>query len=146
MWYWAPIVNDDIFDDLPKSNWDPPERERTWYRNRESGQLAYLVTRGGKSMIRLDRPDQEIVRQFHEAEWIPEVEHRPVTRAQCAQVAYEADLKLCLMLGDFQKRQVWHNLHEDVRIRWTDKGPPARPAIRQDLFRNIMQTLERVAK
>lgn len=139
----------DLFQELPAKpakNWDPAERERTWYRSRKTGELAYLVVRDGKSLIRLDRPDHEIVRQFVEADWIPELEHRPVTRAQCAALAYKADLDLCMVLGDFTKRTLWQNLHEDVRIRWTEQGPPARPAIRQDLFRSIMKTLERVSK
>ena len=136
----------DPFEDAPAQTWDPPERERTWYRARDSGQLGWLVIRDGKSRIRLDRFHEEIIRNFDENEWIAEIEHRPITRIQVSQLAYEADVKLCMMLGDYSKRSAWQNLHEDVRIRWVEKGPPAKPAVRQDLFRGIMGALERVSR
>jgi hypothetical protein len=126
-------------------NWDPPPKDRTWYRCRKTGELAYLVTRDGRNMIRLNRPE-EIVRGFLEADWIPEVEHRPITRAAVTALAYDADLKLCTLLGDFRKRPAWINLHEDVRVRWAQEGPPSKPPLRKDLFDSIMGTLERVSK
>lgn len=130
----------------PSQDWDPPERERVWYRSRMDGNLGYLVVRGGKSRIRLHRPNEEIIRVFNEDDWIAEREHRPLTAAQTAQVAYEADAKLCAMLGDYSKRHPWMNLSEEVRIKWIEKGPPAKPPIRRDLFECIMASLQRATQ
>lgn len=140
-----PVTRVPVVESL--ASWDPPERERVYYRSSGDGQLGWLVVRDGKSMIKLDRPMEDLVRPFREADWIPEKEHRPLTRAQCAQVAYEADLKLKLMLGMFDaKRTPWQNLHEEVRIKWAVDGPPGPPAVRRDVFRAIMGALSRVTK
>lgn len=128
------------------AHWDPPDHERTYYRHKQTGDLGYLVVREGQDKIRLDRPNEEVIRRFQGDDWIPELEHRPMTRAQAAQVAYEADRKLCGFLGLFDRsRKEWQLLHEDQRIHWVDNGP-AGPPIRGDVFRAVMGALERVVQ
>jgi hypothetical protein len=132
---------------MTEGDWDPPQHERLYFRSAESGQLGWQVVRGGKVMVRYDRPDEEILRPYNAAEWVAEKEHRPITRAQAAQVAFEADRKLCVLLGQHDpKRRDWSMMHEDARIKFVDEGPLGPPAVRMDVFRAIMSSLDRVSR
>lgn len=136
----------DIFDDDKPREWDPPEHERTYYRSANDGQLGWLVIREGRQMIKLDRGSQDLCVRYNASDWLLEREHRPLTRVQAAQVAYEADIKLCLLLGDFEPRRQWNMLPEERRITFANSGPPAKPAVRAHLFKGIMRNLERVSR
>lgn len=137
-----------MFDDLPSKpeNWDPQPHERTYYRSRTDGQLAWLVVRNGRDMIKLDRFSEDLVRGFDPAEWIPEAEHRPMTRAQAAQVAYAAIMELRRLMGHFDRQTPWHSLSEEYRILFAEKGPQKPPPISKDVYFAIMGALERVMK
>jgi hypothetical protein len=115
--------------------------ERSWYRSVMDGQRAYLVERDGKTYVRLDRPDEEIMRPFVAAEWVPDFEKQPFTETQIAQVAFEADRRLCLALGLHDKaRKEWPSLSDDMRIAWLRQGPAA-PEVRAELYAAIMGAL-----
>jgi hypothetical protein len=130
---------------VKEDHWDPTDHEKTYYRHITTGDLGWLVRREGKDCIRLDRPSQEITKVFREADWVPTTDYRPLTGYQLAQVAYEADKKLCFFLGKHdQARKDWLMLKDEERIAWRQKGPP-RGGGRQELFKAIMATLERYA-
>ncbi len=127
---------------MNQDNWDPLPHERAFHRHSTTGDLGWLVRREGKDCIRLDRPAQEIVRPFRPDEWIVEREHRPLTKYQLAQVAFEADKKLCFFLGhhDLSRRE-WLALKDEPRIAFTNNGPGGKGP-RQQLFNAIMSVLE----
>ncbi len=130
-----------------EGDWDPPQHERLYFRSADSGQLGWQVVRQGRVMVKLDRPNEDIVRPYNAADWRPEKEHRPITRAQAAQVAYEADKKLCALLGYHDpRRKDWQTLHEDARIKFVEEGPSGPPVARGDLFRAIMTALDRITR
>lgn len=121
---------------------DPTPDKRVYYRHRDTGQLAYLVERGGGTRIKLDRGGPEIVRAFHPQEWNPERELRPLTRAQVAQVAFEADRRTCFFLGLHEDaRREWHDLRDEERIRYVDQGPSS-PELRRKVYAHVMQAFE----
>lgn len=137
-----------LFTDMdePPQTYDPDELSRVYYRHAITGDLGWLVVRDGKDKIKLDRPNEDLCKPFVPSEWIPELEHRPLTRFQAAQVAYLADQRLLMLMGNFQVRKEWNMQHEDYRIKWSEEGPPANPPVRQEMFRSIMRALERVTK
>lgn len=126
-------------------HWDPADHERTFYRHATTGDLGWMVRREGRDCIRLDRPAQEISRPYRESEWIAEREHRPLTKLQLVQIAFEADKRLCFFLGkhDLARRE-WLSMKDEQRIAWADKGPPAGGG-RPELFAAILKVLERYA-
>lgn len=134
--------------EFPKDRayYEPPDKDRIYYRNVTSGQLGWFVRRDGKDRIRFDRPDQEITVPFTKAQWVAEQEHRPLTKAQITQVAFEADKMLCRILGLHDKAdKEWLNLKDETRIAWMETGP-TRPVERSHLYRAIMKELIPLAK
>lgn len=127
------------------AHWDPADHERLFYRHVTTGDLGWLVRREGHDCIRLDRPAQEITRLYKEVEWIPEREHRPLTKLQLVQIAFEADKRLCFFLGkhDLARRE-WLSMKDEQRIAWSENGPGPGGG-RPELFRAILKTLERFA-
>lgn len=143
----------DLFDGLDEQlkgekppEWDPEPRERVYYRNTMTGDRGYLVRRGGRDVIRLDRPNEEIIHTLSPAQWRVDKEHRPLTDMQLAQVAYAADERLCFFLGEHDpSRKDWIDLSDKERIRWMRKGAPPDPRVRQVLWHKIMETLRPIA-
>ena len=130
----------DPLDEKP-AHWEPDGSERQMYRDVTSGDLGYLVRRGGRTMWRMDRPSQEIVRPYHEMSHAPEGTHRPLSRWQAVRVAYEADRGLCKLLGMHNEaRAEWPSLSEDERLRWRDSGPTDRPE-RIRLYRAVTHAM-----
>lgn len=120
--------------------------ERVWYSHRTTGDRAYLVTENGKQRIRYDRPSQSnelTTRDFEPSEWIALHEVRPLTEHQMAQVALDADKKLCFFLGMHSlANRTWLSMRDEQRIDWTNNGPPltAHP-LRREQFAMIMSVL-----
>jgi hypothetical protein len=112
-----------------------------WYRNTTSGERGSLLERDGKTYMRLNRKDEEILSIYRPSEWIPERENRPMTRFQVAQVTLEADKKLCTFLGKpaLAKRS-WLNMTDEARIEWADKGPPGE--IRGAMWKAMTEALK----
>ncbi len=111
-------------DELSDGHWDPAPAEREWYSHRHSGDRGYKVRRNGQDYIRLDRPAEEIVHPFKEHVWEPDQEYRPMTVAQVAQVAFEADKRLCFYLGKHElSRREWVGLTDKQKQFWMQKGP-----------------------
>lgn len=130
---------------MKADHWDPAEHERTYYSHMTTGDVGWMVRREGKDCIRLDRPNHEIIRPYRQDEWQPELQHRPLTKYQLLQVAFEADRKLCFFLGkhDIARRE-WLSLKEEDRIKWGQFGPGSGSG-RRELFNAVMAALERYA-
>jgi hypothetical protein len=123
--------------------------ERVYYRHFRDGNRGYLVERDGQQCIKLDRPNEDIVRPFKDAEWLPERENRPCTKAQITKVAFEADKALCGALGMFvEAKREWLNMKEPKRIAWMAgaASPPSElRGLRKELYQRIMALLEPIA-
>lgn len=105
-------------------DWDPREHERKYVRHTTTGDLGYLVRRDGEDKVRLDRGPNEVIIDFRPNDWKEETTHYPMSRAQLAQVAFEADKKLCLYLGFHRlAKRNWLNLSEEDRIEFVKNGP-----------------------
>lgn len=126
-------------------DWEPREHERIYVRSATTGDLGWMCKREGKQCVRLDRPMQEIIKPYLDTEWIPESDHRPLTRLQLSQIAFEADKALCLYIGmhDLARRE-WKLLTERQRITWTETGP-GRGSGRRELFLAVMNSLGHLA-
>lgn len=101
-----------------------PKESRTWVRCSQTGQRAYLVQRNGKNMVRLDRPEEELVYPYDSSRWIPEKDGPKYNRAQAAMVAYAADRVLLRFDGKMQEsRREWESQTEAERFRFIQNGP-----------------------
>lgn len=103
---------------------EPLERDRVWYRNKQTSDRGYMVERDGRKAVRYDRPavDQYT---FNVGEWEPILENLPdLSPAHVAQVCFEADKALCRALGHFDLAdRKWVDLHENMRAKWIESGP-----------------------
>lgn len=128
-------------DEVTPDHWDPEPGRRVYVRSMESGDLGWIVRRGGEDKVRLDRPNQEIIREMN-ANWAFQHDHRPVSTAQIVQmIAYEADRGLLRLLGDHSKsRKNWGDLTDKQRVAWIEQGP-SNPPIRRILYRTIMDSM-----
>lgn len=129
----------------PELDWDPELGMREWYTHRSTGDRGFMVRRGGKEMIRLDRPmDPHAVRPMS-ADWLRDEGWRPITVHQRAQVAFEADRALCRALGMHEDaKKNWNELSDGARMRWTTTGPLEEP--RAGLWEAIMEELRDLAR
>lgn len=126
---------------IEDKNWDPPPGKRTYYRHTTDGQLGWLVRRGGREMIRLDRGEQECLRHMNEAEWVPDKEHRPLNKALVAKICHAADRELCFALGEHGKAQPeWNDLKQEEKRDWMLNGP-TKPVIRAVIYARIKDAL-----
>lgn len=115
--------------------------ERKYYRSSVDGQLGYLVERDGKHFIKLDRPQEEILRPWSEGNsWIPEVEKRPLSKAQVAKICFDADKAYCQAVGVFLPKRDWLDLSDKQRILWMESGP--KDAVRAAIWTGLNMILE----
>ncbi len=112
------------------------------YRSAQDGELGTLVERDGNQYVKLNRPHEEILRHFNGGNgWIPEVENRPISRAQLGFVCFEADKALRQVLGDYSgAKKTWQDLSDKQRILWMDEGPKS--AERSAVWKAIQMILE----
>lgn len=124
-------------------HWDPLPAERQYYRSTSDGNLGWLVRRDGKDRIRLDRPNQEIVKPFEQGKWIEEQEWKPFSRTQVSHFAWDCDIRLCKMLGLYQEaKREWLSLRDEERIEWMKSGPgPGN--LRAEIYAAIMDVLRK---
>lgn len=121
-------------------HWDPKPDERILYRDKQTGDLGYLVRRNGQDRIRLDRPGQEIIRKLEDFD--EENEFRPYNLHQVAVLAFESDKHLARMQGNHgDSRREWMNLREEERIRFMQHGPKG-GGLRGELWSAIMDVLK----
>lgn len=116
---------------------DPEPHQREWFTHVRTGDRGYKVLRDGKDCIRLDRPNEEIVKAFAESEWNADREHRPLSVAQMARLAFEADKQLCFFLRlRLKSLKEWESLSDRERMWWMERGPqdPARKELYESIF------------
>lgn len=125
------------------ADWDPPSpAARQLVRSAQTGELGYLVRRGGASMVKLDNPNQEILRRYTPADWLAEDTQRPLALIHVARYAFEADKLLCRDLGMVQHSlRSWDKLREGERQMFLKEGPKKPPA-RAVLYRSIMTAMK----
>lgn len=129
-------------DKLERGDWDPEEGEREYYRQTTTGDRGWRVQRGGKDMIRLDRGAKETCLPLRQGQWEREAEHRPLSRDAAAQIAFEADKRLCFALGLIGlARLEWHGLTQQHKRAWMLEGPST-PRVRHELYRAIFDVLD----
>lgn len=115
---------------------------REFYRSALNGDVGHLVFRDGKQYIRVNRPGDDVLRVFKPDQWIKEAEHRPLSIAQVAAVAFEADRALCRSIGlHGEAQQQWLNLPERKRIAWMQNGPPTDQGPRRSLYEHVIAAL-----
>lgn len=124
-------------------DYDPPREKRRYFRHASTGDLAYLVTRGGKEHIKFDRPFDPTVMPYREAEWREEPHAEPMAPAQAVQVAFAADKALCGYLGlPLKAKGDWAGLTDKDRSAWLAYGPLTGPVPRKELYDAIRKVLE----
>lgn len=125
------------------SDWEPAPHERTYYRQTsQNGQRGWLVRRAGADMIRLDRPQEELLLPFRQDGWVREETARLMTPLQVAMVALEADRKLSQIIGDHKDaKREWISMKEAERTEWAASGPAEKHPARIALFDAIQKVL-----
>lgn len=129
-------------DALP-DDWTPADHERQYVYHISQGDRGYLVRRGGRDCVRLDRGATTTIRTYRPGDWVPCKDERPFIEMQIAQVALDADCKLCLFLQLHEEsRRSWLSMSDAARIDWVKYGPKddADPK-RVELYTTIMNTL-----
>jgi hypothetical protein len=122
--------------------WDPEPWQRIYVRHGQTADLGYLVRRDGKDLVRLDRPNQEVLQEYDAHHWTTETAYRPVSHVQVVQVAFAADQVLLKALGQHAKaRKNWHEISEKQRKAWLELGP-SDPPKRAQLYKAIVECLE----
>jgi hypothetical protein len=127
-----------------EADWDPKtEAARQLVRSAQTGELGYLVRRGGASMVKLDRPNSpEILRRYTPGDWLPEDTQRPLAALHAARIAFEADKALCRELGmRAHSMRDWAKLRDGERQLFTTTGPKSPPA-RAVLYASIMAAMK----
>lgn len=131
----------DLLADLP-ADYEPKVGARKLVRDKLTGDLGYLVKRSGKLMVRLDRPNQEILKRYSEDGWQDEETQRPLAPIHAAKVAFEADRALCAALSMHEHaKKDWSKLSDGERHKWLSQGPVA-PLERTALYRAVMDILK----
>lgn len=137
-----PPTKSSTSSELP-DNWDPPAGERLYYRDIRTGDLGYMVRRNGRDLIRMDRPAQEILRQFSTLQFTPDNDYRPISKVIIQKIAFVADRELCRALGMHNlAAKPWDSLKQKEQVDWLENGPQ-HPEVRQKLYQAILKTVER---
>lgn len=128
----------------PTAKGKPREKTRVYYRHVKTSDRAYLVDRSGVTMIKLDRPQEDVVRRFVPEEWVPDSETRPLTRAQVAQCIKAFDTQLCHFLGHMRlAKETWHSMPDNEKVEWIKGIGPQKPKIRQVVFRTLWDLMQK---
>lgn len=123
-------------------DYDPSEQDKDYYRHRLSGNLGWMVRRGGREMIRLDRPQEEILFHYRAADWDAEDRPRQLGPGQAARVAFEAYKALCAITGKPNRAKMeWHSMSEQARVDFSTKGPRNPTQLEKKLWEAVVQTL-----
>ncbi len=138
-------MNEDLLDDDLRGpgDWDPAPHQRIWYKSRQgTGDRGWLVVRDGIDHIKLDRPNQEILRPFNSgSEWERDLAATCMTIAQVAQVCVVADRQLCIARQLFaEPRKEWLSMSDREKQLWMTTGPTKHPE-RAALYRAIREAL-----
>lgn len=123
---------------------DPRPDQRVYYTSIATGDRGFMVKRYGADHIKLDRGDDtEETRLYRADEWNLAHVKRALNAHEVAQVAFEADRRLCRAQGKLKDaRAEWLNLRETERLRWVAHGPKAPPGhLRLRMWAAIVKVL-----
>ena len=127
--------------DLP-DDWDPKPSEREWWRHTHTGDRAYRVRRGGRDMVRLDRPNEELLQELGSM-WSRDEYGSLFVPEQIARVAFMADRGMCSLLGlHMESRLTWQELPEKVRQAFIASGPPKSSRARRRIYEAIVEAMK----
>lgn len=119
--------------------------DKRYFRSAKDGERGFLTERDGRQYIQLARPNEELLRNFVESEWVPEMERRPLSKAQLAFICFSADFALCKVLGlHGNTLKTWLDLSDKQRIAWMETGP--KMTERHALWSAIMMVLEPLSR
>jgi hypothetical protein len=121
-------------------DFDARAPDKQYVHHVTTGDRGTIVETDEGLFVRLDRVNQEILKPYHEHEWIPEESHRPMTMHSAGQVSYEADMALRRALGMPRGGPEWISLREPDKLRWIRKGPQDRGP-REKLYKAIRKAL-----
>lgn len=126
---------------------DPPESERSYYRNTMTGDRGYLVTYpDGELRMRYARGGgratsgqaDQIYNEVTRGNWTIDTDTRPAQPHQIAYVCFAADRALCGVIGlRAQAEAKWEDLKPETRRKWAKDGPTQHP-MRKELWEAIM--------
>jgi len=126
--------------------YDPPKAERKYFRDETTGDMGWIVQRGGKPFFHYDREAETIERPFRKHQHVEDKKHRPMSRYQLAQIAHVADKRLCHSLGKHvPAKSDWLNLTDEQRTMWAQTGP-TKNYWRHELWEAIMGALAPLAR
>lgn len=116
--------------------------DREYFRSKATGDLGYRVERDGKIWVRLDRSGPEVLKEFVEGMWVPEVHRAPLNRQQLGKLTHEFDQVLCRALGRGQEvKRDWLSLKDEERSAWMAFGP-GDDGIRDKVFGAVKNVLK----
>lgn len=129
-----------------RPHYEPIPADRVWVRSASDGERGWLVRREGMTYVRMNRPSQEIVKPYRKHDFIEEVEHRPLTKLQVAQVCFEADRAMCRVLNMHDlARKDWVSLSDRERAELMKDGPGGEPK-RRGMYEVLRAYLEGISE
>lgn len=109
---------------------------RRYFYHATTGDKGFLVEVDGQQFIQYDRGAKVNERvPYREGQWREEVDHKPLTKFQIGQLAYECDLALrrIARVGPRDPKE-WLALRDGERSAWTENGPPKADTERRMMF------------
>lgn len=92
------------------------------YRSTLTGDRGFLLTRGGKKYVRLDRGSVISEKPYKESEWVEESENRPLLPMQVTRIYFELEKHLKIATGDVtaQRSMDWEMMTQRDRTAYFD--------------------------
>lgn len=115
----------------------------TYLRNKETGDLAQVIEKDGKQVIKPDLPGSPVfypMTQLHR--WNEEKSPGRLPPGTLARVAYAADQALCDIHPDMRRQKDWMSLHPEQKAAWIEGKHKFDHVLRLELFNAIMKVLE----
>lgn len=123
---------------------EPPPKLGTYLRHNRTGDLARVVEKDGKMMIKPDLPGSPVyypMTRLHE--FNVEVAPKKLPPGSWARVAYEADRALCEIHPEMKRQIEWNSLHPLTRAAWIERRFKFDSVLRLELHNLIADFLDR---
>jgi hypothetical protein len=128
-------------------NVEPEQKDRIYYRHVKTGELAYVVIRDGRNMLKTNRPSApeyyDLPPDTTGGQWYLDKERRALNGAQVAMIAYAADSVLTRCISHQQPKE-WATLTDEQRRVFTAHGPPKNQVERYNLYSTIVESLKEI--
>lgn len=103
---------------------DESPDNRTWVKNRRNGKVGFLISKDGKTKVKIDLPDPYAIASYEPDDWVPMEQEKKLPRQLLATVQWAADRALMRVLGEHQAAgRDWNGLTTEQRIEFMDNGP-----------------------